>query len=84
MVVVTVRLPDEFAADLESLAVATDRSKAYVAGQAIKEYLRREAAFVASVRKGMAEAERGEFATDQEIAAVFDKYRVKAKKRPRE
>jgi predicted transcriptional regulator len=71
-----VRIPDEVGADLEAVAEATDRSKAYLAAQAIKEYLRREAAFIASVKKGLAQAERGEFASAEEVEAVFAKYRL--------
>jgi hypothetical protein len=38
------------------------------------EHMRREAAFIAGVKRGLAAAERGEFATDEEVDAVFAKY----------
>jgi predicted transcriptional regulator len=31
----------------------------------------------AAIEEGMAQARRGEFATDEEVAAVFDRYRRK-------
>ncbi len=31
----------------------------------------------ADIEEGLAEAERGEFATDEEVKAVFDRYRLK-------
>jgi predicted transcriptional regulator len=46
----------------------------YVTLQALKEYLRREAAFIAGVKEGLAAAERGEFATDEEMEELFEEF----------
>lgn len=83
MMLLTVRIPDEVGASLESLAEATDRSKSYVAAKAIEDHVLREMQFAARVKEGLAAADRGEFATDEEVAAVFDKYRTPTKKKPR-
>ena len=47
----------------------------YVVNQAIEEFLDTHAWQVAHIRAGLAAAERGEFATDEEMDAVFNRYR---------
>ena len=71
---ITVRLPDKVGANLELVASGLDRSKSYVAVQAIQEFVAREAAFIAAVQEGIAAAERGDFATDEEVEAVFAEF----------
>ena len=46
-----------------------------VGNQAIEEFLDTHAWQVAHIRAGLAAAERGEFATDEEMDAVFNRYR---------
>ena len=74
MTAFTVRLPDETTERLDRLAEKLDRSRAYVAAQAIADYVAREEWQIAEIAKGLAAAERGEFATDEEVARVFDRY----------
>jgi predicted transcriptional regulator len=38
---------------------------------------------IAEIRKGLAEADRGEFATDEEVASVLNKWSNAAKNRPK-
>ena len=38
---------------------------------------------IAEIKKGLAEADRGEFATDEEVAAVLSKWSTAAKGRPK-
>lgn len=70
----TVRLPDETADKLDKLAEKLDRSRAYVAAQAIEEFVEREAWQLAEIEAGLAEADRGDFATDADLAKVVGKY----------
>ncbi|MEM7398099.1 MAG: hypothetical protein AAF354_04070 [Pseudomonadota bacterium] len=72
---ITVRLPEDVEKQLTLVAEGTDRSLSYVTVQALREFLAREAAFVADVKEGLAAAERGEFVSDEEVAATFEKYR---------
>jgi predicted transcriptional regulator len=70
----TVRAPDETAAKLDTLAAKLDRSRTYVAARAIEEFVEREAWQLAEIEAGLAEADRGDFATDADLAKVVEKY----------
>lgn len=72
----TVRLDDELLAKLDALASDTDRSRNWIARKAIENYVELNAWQIARIREGVAEADRGEFATDEEVEAVFSKYRA--------
>ena len=74
----TIRLDDEMLAKLDALAADTDRSRSWIAARAIEDYVALNAWQIARIKDGIAEADRGEFATDEEVRAVFDKYRTKA------
>jgi len=74
MTAFTVRLPDDTADRLDQLAEKLDRSRSYMAAQAIEDFVTRQEWQLAEIEAGLAEAERGEFANDQELAAVIGKY----------
>jgi RHH-type transcriptional regulator, rel operon repressor / antitoxin RelB len=69
-----VRLPDALFGQLEALASATDRSKSFLAIEALRSYISDEAWQIQDIVEGLAEADRGEFATEAEVQAVFKKY----------
>lgn len=56
---ISVRVPKDVAKRLADLANATDRSKSYVAGQAIEEFLTLQEWQVKAIRQGVAEANAG-------------------------
>jgi predicted transcriptional regulator len=70
----TVRLPDETVAKLDQLAEKVDRSRSYVAAQAIEDYVAREEWQLAEIEAGLDEADRGEFASEKDLAGVITKY----------
>ena len=70
----TVRLPDETVAKLDQLAEKVDRSRSYVAAQAIEDYVAREEWQLAEIEAGLDEADRGEFASEKDLAGVISKY----------
>jgi predicted transcriptional regulator len=70
----TVRLDDELTDQLEAMAAGMDRSKAYLTAQAVREFVAREAWFIADVKKGLDQAERGEFVPEEEMEALFEKF----------
>ena len=70
----TVRLPDDVADKLDALAAKLDRSRSYVAAQAIGDFVAREEWQLADIEAGLREADRGDFATDAEVAATIAKY----------
>ncbi len=72
----TIRLDDQMLAKLDALAADTDRSRSWLAAKAIEDYLERNAWQIARIKDGIAEADRGEFASDEEVEAVFAKYRA--------
>jgi predicted transcriptional regulator len=55
----SVRLPAGVKADLERLADDTDRSKSYLAAEAIEAYVKRELAIIEGVERGRAEIDAG-------------------------
>ncbi len=70
----TVRLPKEAKERLDRLAESTERSKSWLAADAIAEYLRRHEWQVAEIEHGIREADAGDFADPEEVAAVFAKW----------
>ena len=74
MTAFTVRVPDEIAEKLDHLAQKMDRSRAYMAAQAIADFVAREEWQLAEIEAGLAEADRGEFASAAEVALAVGKY----------
>jgi predicted transcriptional regulator len=70
----TVRLPDDVTKKLDALAARLDRSRSYVAAQAIGDFVTREELQLADIEAGLREADKGEFATDAQVAATIAKY----------
>ena len=71
----TIRIPSGVLSQLEKLADATGRTKSFLALEAIQSYLELEAWQIEEIKKGVAEADAGDFATDAEVDAVFAKWR---------
>ncbi len=69
-----VRLPADLALQLEALTKATGRTKSFLAIEALREYLDVQAWQVQDIKAGIAEADRGEFATEDEVVRFFEKY----------
>jgi predicted transcriptional regulator len=63
---ISVRVPKDVAKRLAALAEATDRSKSYVAGQAIEEFVTLQEWQVKAIRQGIAEANAGKLAPHAE------------------
>lgn len=74
----TIRLDDEMLAKLDALAADTDRSRNWIAAKAIQDYVELNAWQIQRIKEGIAEADRGEFATDEEVETVFRKYKAMA------
>ena len=78
MTSMSMRLPEELAEQLGALAEATGRTKSYLAVRAISDFVAREAWQVAEIKKGLAEADAGDFAQDEEDAALDAKWGYRA------
>ena len=66
----TIRLDDEMLAKLDALAADTDRSRNWIATKAIQDYVELNAWQIAKIKEGIAQADRGEFATEEELDAI--------------
>lgn len=74
MSVMSLRLPDDIAGTLASLAKATGRSKSFLAVDALRAYLAREAWQIAEIQRALEEADAGDFASPAEVQAALDKW----------
>ena len=74
MTSMSMRLPTELSNQLGALAEATGRTKSFLAVQAIQDFVEREAWQVAEIKKALEEADAGDFATDEEVAALDAKW----------
>lgn len=75
----TVRLEDEVKARLEKLAESTQRSKSFLAAEAIRAYVENNEWQVSEIKAGLREADVGDFANDKEMAALARKWKVNAR-----
>ncbi|MDF8356398.1 CopG family ribbon-helix-helix protein [Ensifer adhaerens] len=70
----TVRVKDETASKLDQLAEKLDRSRSYRAAEAIEAFVEQQEWQLAEIEAGLTEADRGEFASDEDVAKVVRKY----------
>jgi len=75
----TVRLDEGMIGRVDHLAGELSRSRSWVIKQAIERFLEYEEWFVHEVKDGLKEVERGEIATDDEVANRFQKWGVDAR-----
>jgi len=66
----TVRLDDDVKDRLDRLASATERSKSFLAAEAIREYVENNEWQIAEVRAALGEADAGDFASEADVAAL--------------
>jgi RHH-type transcriptional regulator, rel operon repressor / antitoxin RelB len=71
---INVRVPVGVFNQLDELATATARTKSFVTVEALTSYLDAQSWQVKEVQAAIAEADAGEFATDEQVDAVFAKY----------
>jgi RHH-type transcriptional regulator, rel operon repressor / antitoxin RelB len=72
--VMTLRLEPEVRKRLDSLAKAQRRSRSFIAAEAIRQYVAVNEWQIEEIRKGMAEADRGEFASDEQVRHTMNKW----------
>jgi RHH-type transcriptional regulator, rel operon repressor / antitoxin RelB len=75
----TIRLEDEVKDRLELLAGSTQRSKSFLAAEAVRVYLETHEWQVAEIQAGLKEADAGDFASDKEVSALAKKWKVHAR-----
>ena len=72
----TVRLDPELKSRLDKLSIATHRSRSFLAGKAIQDFIELNEWQIQEIQVAIKEADAGEFASNEEIKNVFDKWVV--------
>src|SRR5437870_12195120 len=68
---VSLRLDAKLKKQLERLSRTMSRSRSFVAAEAIREYVALNEWQIEEIKKGLAEADRGEFATEKDVKQVL-------------
>ena len=74
----TIRLDDAEKDRLDQLAEATQRSKSFLAAEAIRSYLDSNEWQIAQTQAALNEADTGDFASDEDVSALARKWVVNA------
>lgn len=70
---ITVRIPLELKAKLDRLAVVTDRSRSFLALEALESYLQYELEIVDGILEGIADADAGRVTSSDEMEEMSAK-----------
>jgi RHH-type rel operon transcriptional repressor/antitoxin RelB len=73
--VLSLRLDKTILSDLEKLADSTKRPKTFLVEEALAEYLNQNAWQVAEIETAIAEADAGDFASEDEVETLTNKYK---------
>lgn len=68
---ITFRVHSENKMALDAIAASMDRDRSYVLNEAIAMYLEMHKWQIEEIKKGIAEADAGDFANEKEIETVF-------------
>ncbi|MGH1358520.1 MAG: CopG family ribbon-helix-helix protein [Burkholderiaceae bacterium] len=74
----SVRLDQEIKERLENLAAATDRSRSFLAAEAIREYVENNEWQIQEIQAALAEADTDGFATEAEVEKLARKWNASA------
>ena len=72
--VLTLRIDAKLRKKLDKLAESTQRSRSFLAAEAIREYVDVNEWQVAEIKKGLAEADAGDFASDDQVENTIAKW----------
>ena len=75
----TIRLDDDVYDRLDVLAEATQRSKSFLAAEAIRAFVETNEWQIGEIQAALGEADAGDFASDKDVAAVAKKWKVNAR-----
>ncbi|MGO9267110.1 MAG: CopG family ribbon-helix-helix protein [Candidatus Binataceae bacterium] len=73
--VMTIRVDRKTKTRLEKLAKTMERSKSFVAAEAIRAYVELNEWQIEGIKTALKEADAGDFATEDEVEAVMKKWR---------
>lgn len=72
----TIRLESDLKSRFDKLAKATQRSKSFLAAEAIREFIELNEWQIQEIETAIREADDGDFASDDEMDSVFRKWGV--------
>ena len=75
----TVRLEDEVKERLDQLAEATQRSKSFLAAEAIRQFIENNEWQIREIHAALQEADAGDFSSDNDITSLAKKWKVNAR-----
>ena len=64
---ISIRTCPELLGQFTAMAEATGRTRSYLINRAMEEYITREAWQIAEIKKALAEADAGDFATEEDM-----------------
>ena len=67
--VITARVDDELLAALDRLGGFTERSRAWLVAEAVRNYVKEETSFFDFLQEGEKAIERGDFSTHEQLSA---------------
>jgi RHH-type transcriptional regulator, rel operon repressor / antitoxin RelB len=76
--VLTLRLDPKLKKQLDQLSRAMNRTRSFLAAEAIREYLVLNEWQTREIKSGIAEADRGEFAKEEDVLRVVKKWTRRA------
>jgi RHH-type rel operon transcriptional repressor/antitoxin RelB len=71
---ITARISKQLRSELDTLTKSTGRNKNALVEEALRRFVEVERWQLADIEAGLREADAGDFATDEEVDAVFNKY----------
>lgn len=71
----TINVAESAVATLDEIAASRDLSRECLIEQTLADYLAFEAEQITKIRNGLAAADCGDFASDEEVERTFAKYR---------
>ena len=72
----TIRLEPELKSRLDKLSAVTHRSKSFLAAEAVREFIELNEWQIEEIKAAVKEADAGNFASDQEVRLVLNKWGV--------
>jgi predicted transcriptional regulator len=77
--VLTLRLDSKLKKQLDKLSKVTSRTRSFLAAEAIREYVILNEWQIEEIRKGLTEADRGDFASDKDVEKVVKRWTQRAR-----
>jgi len=70
--IITIRVETEIKEKLDQMAIATKRSKSYLASEALRDYIKLNEWQLNAIQEGIRQADNGQLIPHEEIKAKWD------------